>query len=197
MDHRMDRRTLLRAGLVTGLGSVALGAAALSAPVPLEATKTTLLIQQPWRWCKKCQGLSWWEGLPASKCPAGGLHVQSSSLPYYMYYSWDEGPSYWWQDQWRWCRRCQELSYNGGVLGWCPAGGRHDHAGSYNYFMSHDNPYLYVPRQNGWRFCEKCMGLFYGPGQDASWCPQADRHRASASSFDYQLRYDPHGVVPN
>ena len=196
MPDHMDRRTLLRAGLVTGLGSVALGAAALTGPVPIDAEPMTLLIQQPWRHCKKCQGLAWWERLAASKCPAGGPHIQSGSLPYYMYYSWDEGPSHWWQDQWRWCRRCEGLSYNGGVLGWCPAGGRHDHAGSINYLMSHDNPYLWVPRQDGWRFCGKCMGLFYGPGQGSSWCSQSGRHQAHPSSFNYQLRYDPHGDIP-
>jgi hypothetical protein len=41
------------------------------------------------------------------------------------------------------------------------------------------------------------MGLFYGPAQGSSRCPQADRHRASADSFDYQPRYDPHGDVPD
>ena len=41
------------------------------------------------------------------------------------------------QDNWRWCNKCQGLAYAGNLsLGACPAGGTHDHSGSGNYINS-------------------------------------------------------------
>jgi hypothetical protein len=35
--------------------------------------------------------------------------------------------------------------------------------------------------QTGWRFCDKCHGLFFGPNTDKSRCPGGGTHNASAS----------------
>jgi len=42
------------------------------------------------------------------------------------------------QFKWQWCNKCQSLAYaNGASPGPCPAGGSHDHTGSYNYFVDY------------------------------------------------------------
>lgn len=43
-----------------------------------------------------------------------------------------------WQDQWRWCCKCQSLFFGGGDGGVCPAGARHSSTGSNNYAMVSD-----------------------------------------------------------
>jgi len=154
--------------------------------------------QIPWRHCKKCQGLSWGPALSFSKCPAGGKHVETCSLPYFLQYRETPNdpapPASMYQNEWRHCKKCQGLSYNGqGVLGWCPAGGHHNHTDSHDYYLPHDSDDIPVYRQGGWRYCDKCNGLFYGPGQNASWCPKAGQHHAATTSYDYRIRYDAFG----
>jgi hypothetical protein len=170
---RVNRRTLLRAGLTTGLGVVALGATALTG-APSPAMETRAFLRQPgWAHCKDCQGLSFGEALWAGKCPKYcGIHQADGSLPYYLSYSDNINEPQTWdrQNQWRHCKRCQGLAYNGqGLLGWCPAGGHHDHTGSYNYFLWHDTSGPIYDTED-FAFCDKCMALFYRPAQASSWC---------------------------
>ena len=42
--------------------------------------------------------------------------------------------------------------------------------------------------QTGWRFCWKCQGLFWGPGQQQSFCPMQGRHDGS-KSHEYTLEF--------
>jgi hypothetical protein len=194
---RVGRRTLLRAGLTTGFGVVALGAAGLSgaAAPPLEAR--SFLRQTGWRHCKNCQGLSYADALTSGRCPnpKDGVpyHRADGSLKYFLSYSTaGEQETADRQNLWRHCKNCQGLAYNGqGLLGWCPAGGHHDHTGSHDYFLWHGagRPYS----QSGWRFCDKCMALFYGPAEAASWCGKSGQHHAPGEphpSFPYLLEYD-------
>jgi hypothetical protein len=203
MGDTVNRRTLLRAGLTAGLGVAALGATVLAAASNQDMELQAFDLQSPWRHCKKCQGLSWGGGLSISRCPAGGKHIQSGSLWYFLRHS--EAPptepsTVILQDQWRHCKNCQGLAYNGsGVLGWCPAGGHHNHTGSYNYYLHHDTGTVPVYNQNGWRYCAKCAALFYGPGQATSWCGQSGQHSPPAypnpPSFDYIMQYSSHSPV--
>ncbi len=43
--------------------------------------------------------------------------------------------------------------------------------------------------QAGWKFCMKCQGLFYGPGQARSVCPRGGQHDGS-QSHDFTLGFD-------
>lgn len=42
--------------------------------------------------------------------------------------------------------------------------------------------------QTGWRFCRKCQGLFWGPGEAQSVCPRGAQHDGSAS-HEYTLGF--------
>lgn len=42
--------------------------------------------------------------------------------------------------------------------------------------------------QTGWRFCSKCQGLFWGPGEARSMCPRGGQHDGS-HSHEYTLGY--------
>jgi hypothetical protein len=198
MAEFLDRRTLLRAGATAGL--VAAGAMALGTRSSVEVRPRALKTQMPWRHCKYCQGLVWGDGLYLSKCPAGGAHVQTGSLPYFLHYKEYSDdpppqPAAFHQPGWQHCKTCQGLAYTVGVTGWCPAGKPHDHTGSYAYLLPFNSDDIPVYRQNGWRFCDKCMGIYYGPGQVLSRCPKGGQHHAPATSHDYRLRYDAFGPV--
>jgi hypothetical protein len=92
------------------------------------------------------------------------------------------------QSNWRWCRKCQGLMYAGTIpgiphFGRCPAGGRHDPAGSGDYILAHDMPN--APGQPDWRWCNKCQGLFFTghiPGvPDSGRCPAGGSHDPTGS----------------
>jgi hypothetical protein len=40
-----------------------------------------MTVQDSWRWCEKCQGLTYAVG-PPKKCPEGGLHSLGRSANY-------------------------------------------------------------------------------------------------------------------
>lgn len=42
--------------------------------------------------------------------------------------------------------------------------------------------------QTGWRFCSKCQGLFWGPGEARSMCPRGGQHDGS-HSHEYTLGF--------
>lgn len=42
--------------------------------------------------------------------------------------------------------------------------------------------------QTGWRFCSKCQGLFWGPGEARSVCPRGAQHDGS-HSHEYRLEF--------
>lgn len=41
----------------------------------------------------------------------------------------------------------------------------------------------YPSTQVGWRWCHKCQGLFWGPGENISHCPAGGQHDGSVSSI--------------
>ena len=90
---------------------------------------------------------------------------------------------------WSCCSRCITLFFGApGAPGACPAGGVHDSSGSWNLFMLNVDGDIAGPNQQpGWRMCEKCRVLFYGPNADSSTCSAGGQHNASASWFAVQV----------
>jgi hypothetical protein len=146
--------------------------------------------QANWRYCSRCQGL-FYAGLQTTTgaCPAGGGHDYSpfsgtgTFIPNYTLQKDDPGAPG--QSNWRWCNKCQGLSFAGNFTsGTCPAGGGHNYSGSSDYTLSTspgDEPL--------WMWCKKCQGLvtfknvpFPGP------CPAGGDHDIS-QSLTYTLDF--------
>jgi Zn finger protein HypA/HybF involved in hydrogenase expression len=95
--------------------------------------------QMGWRWCSKC-GVMFFAENTSSWCPAGGSHDWHGSGNYQVLRADAAGiqpgstvP------KWHWCNKCQGLFLTGNPnLGWCPAGGGHDYAGSGGYQVQHE-----------------------------------------------------------
>ena len=95
-----------------------------------------------------------------------------------------------WQDDWRWCHKCDGLFYSGGQsdVGRCPAGAQHETGTSGNYSVAHGTPHFIG--QHNWRWCNKCRGLFYSGGlSPAGKCPAGDSHEQGMSG-DYTLAHN-------
>ncbi|NAZ76447.1 hypothetical protein GTQ99_13635 [Kineococcus sp. T13] len=96
------------------------------------------------------------------------------------------------QSDWRWCSRCQGLFWGGGQpASVCPEGGAHapqPQSGSGDYSLPHGAP-PDAGRQAGWRWCDRCQGLYYGPAVADSTCPAGGTHApaATSGSGDYAL----------
>jgi hypothetical protein len=137
--------------------------------------------QAGWRWCNRCQGLSFAGGGEIGKCPAGGAHNHAGSYSYTLIrVSYAAG-----QNGWKWCNKCQGLSFSGNASqGACPAGGHHDHGGSADYCMLPGGNRSMC--QRGWRWCDKCQGLAYS-GNGGGSCPAGGSHHFP--SGDYSLPF--------
>jgi hypothetical protein len=93
--------------------------------------------QGNWRWCNKCQALSFAGSASLGKCSGGGNHDHAGSGNYVLpIRSGTAAVPQDFQDDFRWCNKCQVLSW-GGATGPCKAGGNHDHAGSGNYMLGY------------------------------------------------------------
>jgi hypothetical protein len=150
-------------------------------------------VQSNWRWCNKCQGLFFGGSQAESDCPAGGAHAepaQSGSGNYSLPHNAPPSPSR--QSEWCWCNKCQGLFYGPAVAASsCPAGGTHSpqaQSGSGNYSLPHIVP-TSSEMQSGWRWCDKCQGLFFGEGLAGSQCPAGGTHMdpAQSGSGNYSL----------
>ena len=92
------------------------------------------------------------------------------------------------QDNWRNCRKCRTLFFNGYRRGRCPAGG--SHAGDdRNYKLTYDSPGAGQPE---WRFCGKCDAFFYNGFASKGVCPAGGSH--FAQGFNFSLRSDGRAV---
>jgi hypothetical protein len=89
------------------------------------------------------------------------------------------------QANWRYCRKCQAMFYDGyPSKGSCPSGTEHAAAGL-NFVLQHDVP---GPGQTGWRYCIKCQALhFDGYYESTGRCPVAGH---VAAGFNFTLRHD-------
>src|SRR5713101_9894980 len=80
--------------------------------------------------------------------------------------------------------------------GHCPAGGPHDASESGNYLMIFGEGAFNTQPQGGWRFCQKCQGLFFdGPPNPRGACPASGQHDPSASGHYLMVFGD--GTEPN
>jgi hypothetical protein len=52
-------------------------------------------------------------------------------------------------------------------------------------------PQAVTTTQNDWRFCVKCLGLFWNGRADNGWCPHPGAGAHQASSWDFYLPADP------
>jgi hypothetical protein len=136
--------------------------------------------QGQWRYCSKCHGM-FYNGYPTKGvCPQGGEHLASGydfRLPHDVPFKAFDSR----QDQWRFCRNCFGLFFEGFEPdGVCPAAGHR--AQGYNFFLQHDSP---GGGQDAWRFCSKCYQMFYDGYPTKGTCPVGGPH--TASGFDFRL----------
>jgi hypothetical protein len=102
--------------------------------VPIEPSATS---QTRWRRCEKCESLTFTGGVAGEVCPAGGAHIagQNGYRPEALS---PRDPPFGatGQPDWRWCCKCDGLTFGGGLMGGeCPGGGAHDDSGSGHYWM--------------------------------------------------------------
>jgi hypothetical protein len=190
----LARRTLLRNGLLTGVGAAVAAVALPGLTGVAQAATVQVLAMDPfgevdqwsaqtqWWWCNACRGLFWSNsGAPAGLCPASPSfpHDNSASgmyeLPFLTYA--DAGV----QDAqagWRWCNQCQGLFWGSGLANsHCPgnvitpyvSSGPHAFGSSTSYIVlmeSEEGAFSEgtPPLQTGWHWCNVCQGLFYPPG---------------------------------
>jgi hypothetical protein len=173
------RGFLVRAGLLipaaVGL-ELADGAASLALAAPP--------IQDRWARCAKCAMLFYNGYTGKGRCPAGDVHVAfrngSTVRPYHLVYDDSTGPG---QGDWRFCRACFALFFNGyPTKGKC-AGNPNGHtAAGYNFFLYHDRR-AGTHEEENWRFCANCEGLFKSDAAP-SVCPaNHSRHAAAGYLF--------------
>ncbi|KAJ9656825.1 hypothetical protein H2198_004713 [Neophaeococcomyces mojaviensis] len=119
--------------------------------------------QHDWKWCRKCQGLSYSKNALRGACPAGGSHEHSGSGNYILNNTvTGEGMT-----GFRWCRKCQTLSnatfapcVYAGILGLLAS---HEYDGSGDYALAVND--TNAPGQAGWKICRKCHGLNFAQSQ--------------------------------
>ena len=191
-----SRRTLLRNGLLLAAGAMAVVTApVLTGAGPARAAVAGQGTQPQWSWCQYCQSLFYGPFQGNSFCPGlspTGRHSVGTRNYLLLYgYASVDNDGYGQQADWNWCFMCQALFYGpfqGNSV--CPApaaaGGNHNGAQSYSYDMVWGEPFpgeIFVGGsfQNGWLWCDKCMGTFYGPFQGNSACPAGDTHNGSES----------------
>lgn len=127
--------------------------------------------QSNWRWCNKCQALSY-GGATGGVCPADHKPHNvgpTASSNYFLTYSMPD-PYYGLEANWRWCSKCDSLWWAAYELGPCPAGGTHLNA-SWSYSVITGSPSISGQAQTNWKLCHKCWVLAYGgngPGSCAA-----------------------------
>lgn len=98
------------------------------------------------------------------------------------------------QNQWRYCRKCHVMFYDGySNKGRCAAGGGHLAQG-YNFMLTHG--VAETPKaQSAWRYCEKCHAMFFDGYPQKGACAAGGGHRAQGFVFVLPHDVPPRGVV--
>ena len=139
------------------------------------------MTQNNWRWCNKCEGLAFAGNQTQGVCPTGGAHDHSSSGNYSLFKD-VYLPIPYAQENWRWCRKCEGLTFAGNSdLGACPAKGTHDHTGSGNYQVLLNLPVSWPGYQGDWKWCNKCQALTFADAPIVGTCASDGVHDHSGS----------------
>jgi hypothetical protein len=199
----IKRRSVLRGGLLVGVGLATAGVASAA----LTGTAKAVSPQQKWAYCANCTGMWYTGNNTGGACPEypdGGGHIDTPSYNYELFNSSTGGgssPGY--QGSWAWCSQCQGLFTTlHPADNFCPGypsiGGHgvgpHTSAGSYQYFLwinpvSGNNPQPY------WRWCGNCDGLYFqgSSGTEAGRCPNPNgpgKHVEGSGSDNYAIDWN-------
>jgi hypothetical protein len=195
----LNRRMLLRGGLVAGAGLAVAGLGTLGLTRVAEAV--TFDTQFYWAYCANCAVLWYTDNNTAGVCdyaveylnePRGG-HIKSPSFSYELRYnvSGTGGPSY--QSGWNWCSACQSLFFAAdghAAESACPAAanfGPHKTGGfAYSALF---NDVVSGSSQGGWWWCGQCQGLFNAADGIGGWCPGGSAHISGPGSYKYDVSY--------
>ena len=98
------------------------------------------------------------------------------------------------QDNWRQCRKCRVMFYNGFPnKGRCPGGRAHLAVGS-NFILPHD--ISETPKaQSAWRFCNRCHVMFFDGYPQKGACGAGGGQFAQGFMFVLPHDVPPRGVV--
>jgi hypothetical protein len=203
----IKRRSVLRGGLLVGVGLATAGIASAA----LTGTAKAVSPQSNWAYCKNCKGMWYPDGSsPGGVCPAypeSGVfgHVDSTSYRYELFNSSSGGgssPGY--QPNWHWCSQCSGLWTTNQGGGFCPGApswidhhdaGPHTAAGSFEYYLYFDQVSGNNPQPN-WRWCGYCAGLYFqgSSGNQAGVCPNPNApggyHNEGSGSYNYSVDWD-------
>src|SRR5262245_39859528 len=132
-----------------------------------------------WRFCNKCN-VMFYTDAQADVCAAGGRHV-AQGYQFRLPFDGQETPTA--QRNWRACRNCQAMFFNGyKEKGRCPAGGGHEADNTFRYVLPHDVQGT-PTAQTGWRFCNKCHAMFYDGYPAKGRCAAGGGHVAQGYKF--------------
>lgn len=186
----MNRRALLRSGLLAGAGAVTLGASALSSSGVAQAT--TAGIQYGWAWCKWCD-LLFFADSKYLACPYIGKTHSVGTVDYYLNH--DQPAQAGLQPKWSWCFNCGVIFYGPKVTdSACPGSTNvppyDTHAAGSNW--SYDIWENTGSGQSGWNWCNKCQGLFWGNRQQAGVCWKNGSHYpgGGVDAVDYRVGHE-------
>ena len=164
-------------------------------------TPNTTSTEGGWRICATCDTLFWSaydNDDPYGACQKGGRdnprkgHKPRPGLKFALRRFLAEDHEY---QAWCRCKKCSALFWikrdgDPADTGRCPASGFHDAEAS-DYGARHVWRLEDATNQRGWRFCEKCHGLYFYAyiGRPQGVCPLGGEHRAHGLEFVL-----PHGV---
>lgn len=94
----------------------------------------------------------------------------------------DVAPSEWAQKDWRYCKNCHAMFFDGYAdKGVCAGGGGHQAAG-FMFVLPHDVPGSDLA-QHRWRYCGKCHAMFFDGYAAKGVCAASGGHAAAGYDF--------------
>ena len=100
------------------------------------------------------------------------------------------------QEQWRYCRKCHVMFYDGYPnKGRCAAGGGHLAQG-FNFLLPYNVPET-KQAQGAWRYCDKCHVMFFDGYPQKGVCAAGGGHAAQGFVFVLPHDVSPRGIVQN
>lgn len=174
----MDTMRSSRRELLIAAGPVVL-AGVIGVPRPSVATLTVANDRPYWRYCAKCQ-VMFYTDAEKGACAAGATH-QPMGYQFFLPFDGAETPTA--QANWRCCRNCQELFFNGfREKGRCPAGGVHAADHDFKYVLPH-SVHEAARTQRNWRYCARCQAMFYDGFPTKGHCAAKGVHAAAGYNF--------------